>query len=465
MTLFPKKNASAFLILALALSLTAVSTVHDAYAQNATGQLRRTLWIPQIYALAFGATAQANSPQLARSAASELSLTSGALRITAATPLIFEGSTDDANETSIAVTDPTADNVFTLPDVVSDTFTFIGATQTLVAKTLTSPIFGTSVVLDQTTEDYTLTWDDPAAARAISIPDPLGTDVFVFADMIQTLLAKTLTNPIIAVANPLEGAVSNQPRWMYKLVEHGDMTTAGTADTFTVFTLPANTIIYDVIGNVTAAWAGTGPVSAAVCSVGTSGGSANDLSLDDEFFAVQAVYELHDATASGGKGTLIMDSTDKFAPHFASSAATIEIQCDMTAAATADTFTLWTLPANTMIHDVMATVVTGWSGGSISAAVASVGSQAGPANGFALDDNFFSTGTRYELHDATAIGGKGIRLFDTTDKFAPFMFLAGGVIELQMDLTGDDHANATAGQARIYILVSQPLANTTIEAN
>ena len=138
---------------------------------------------------------------------------------------------------------------------------------------------------------------------------------------------------------------------------------------------------------------------------------------------------------------------------------------DMMAGQPADTFTLWTLPANTMIHDVMGEVVTGWSGGSISAAVCSVGTAAGSANDLTLDDDFFATGTRYELHDATASGGKGIRLFDATDKFAPYMFLAGGVIEIQCDLTGDDHIFATAGQARIQIFVSQPLGNTTTEAN
>lgn len=138
---------------------------------------------------------------------------------------------------------------------------------------------------------------------------------------------------------------------------------------------------------------------------------------------------------------------------------------DMTAASTADTFILWTLPANTMIHDVVGFVQTGWSGGFISAAVASVGTQSGADNDLALDDNFFNAATRYELHDATANGGKGALLFDATDKFAPYMFVAGGVIELQMDLTDDNHTNATAGQARIYILVSQPLSNTTIEAN
>ncbi len=138
---------------------------------------------------------------------------------------------------------------------------------------------------------------------------------------------------------------------------------------------------------------------------------------------------------------------------------------DMTAAATADTFTLWSLPSNTMIHDVVGTVVTGWSGGTISAAVCSVGTAAGAANDLALDDNFFAAATVYELHDATASGGKGTLLFDTTDKFAPSMFVAGGVVEIQCDLTGDNHVNATAGQARIYILVSQPLGNTATEAN
>ena len=139
---------------------------------------------------------------------------------------------------------------------------------------------------------------------------------------------------------------------------------------------------------------------------------------------------------------------------------------DLVAAGTADDFVLWTLPANTMIHDVVGTVVAAWAGtGPVSAAVCSVGTAAGPANGLALDDNFFATGTRYELHDGTATGGKGSVLFDSTDKFAPHLLLAGGDIEIQCDLTGGNHDTTSAGQARIYILVSQPLGNTTTEAN
>jgi hypothetical protein len=163
-----------------------------------------------------------------------------------------------------------------------------------------------------------------------------------------------------ALKNPLEGTLSNVPRWILKVVDHTDMTAGATADTFTLLTLPANTMIHDVVGTVVTAWEADVGLSAAVCSVGTAGGSANDLTLDDNFFAIATVYELHDATASGGKGAL---------------------------------------------------------------------------------------------------------LFDSTDKFAPFMLVASGDIEIQCDLTGDDHADTNAGQARIYILVSQPLGNTTTEAN
>jgi hypothetical protein len=61
---------------------------------------------------------------------------------------------------------------------------------------LLGPYMQTAIILEQTSFDYTLTWADPAAARAISIPDPGGTDVFVFRDD-----TATLTNKTIAAAN------------------------------------------------------------------------------------------------------------------------------------------------------------------------------------------------------------------------------------------------------------------------
>ena len=56
----------------------------------------------------------------------------------------------------------------------------------------------TSAILGQTTANYTLTWANPAAARAISIADPGGTDVFTFNAATQTLTNKTLTSPVLS---------------------------------------------------------------------------------------------------------------------------------------------------------------------------------------------------------------------------------------------------------------------------
>jgi hypothetical protein len=74
------------------------------------------------------------------------------------------------------------------------------------AFSLTSATFATSSIFQQTTANYTLTWANPAGARAISIVDPGGTDVFVFRDMAQTLLNKTLTSPTMTA--PVLGAAT-----------------------------------------------------------------------------------------------------------------------------------------------------------------------------------------------------------------------------------------------------------------
>ena len=71
--------------------------------------------------------------------------------------LIFEGATDDSYETTIQVTDPTADRTFTLPNADGDVV-LITAAQTMSSKTFpsttsTSPVLNTSVsgsaVLDE----------------------------------------------------------------------------------------------------------------------------------------------------------------------------------------------------------------------------------------------------------------------------------------------------------------------------
>jgi len=59
--------------------------------------------------------------------------------------IIFEGATDDSFETTLSVTDPTADRTLTLPNATG-TVSLIDATETLTNKTLTSPTITSGVL-------------------------------------------------------------------------------------------------------------------------------------------------------------------------------------------------------------------------------------------------------------------------------------------------------------------------------
>lgn len=56
----------------------------------------------------------------------------------------------------------------------------------------------TSLVLGQAAGNYTVTWANPAAARAISFEDPGGTDILVYKAATQTLTNKTVTAPVLS---------------------------------------------------------------------------------------------------------------------------------------------------------------------------------------------------------------------------------------------------------------------------
>ena len=59
--------------------------------------------------------------------------------------IIFEGATADEYETTLAVTDPTADRTITLPNLTG-TVSLITATETLTNKTLTTPTITTPTI-------------------------------------------------------------------------------------------------------------------------------------------------------------------------------------------------------------------------------------------------------------------------------------------------------------------------------
>ena len=65
--------------------------------------------------------------------------------------LVFEGATANDFETTIQVTDPTADRTITLPDLTG-TISLLDAVETLSNKTLSSPVATTSLTLNATAE-------------------------------------------------------------------------------------------------------------------------------------------------------------------------------------------------------------------------------------------------------------------------------------------------------------------------
>ena len=133
---------------------------------------------------------------------------------TFASQIVFEGSTDDAYETTLAVTDPTADRTITFPDA-SGTVVTTTASQTLTNKTLTSPTINagtfsgtftgtmdaTSLVLSGASplvfegasadaHETTLGIVDPTADRTVSLPN--ATDTLVGKATTDTLTNKTI---------------------------------------------------------------------------------------------------------------------------------------------------------------------------------------------------------------------------------------------------------------------------------
>ena len=161
--------------------------------------------------------------------------------------ITFEGATDNAFETTVAVTDPTADRTITLPDATG-TVVLLDATQTLTNKTLTSPtlttpnigvasgtsltltgdltVQGTTTTIDSTTiavktafvfegataNDFetTLTVTDPTADRTLTLPD--ATDTIVGRETTDTLTNKSISlgsNTITSTLAQLNTAVSD----------------------------------------------------------------------------------------------------------------------------------------------------------------------------------------------------------------------------------------------------------------
>jgi hypothetical protein len=84
---------------------------------------------------------------------------------------------------------------FNNPILNNATFNTSTATSWLIiTPTIQAPIFTTQPITLAGTFNYSLSWANPAAARAISIVDPGGTDSFAWVNAVQTIKNKTFDN-------------------------------------------------------------------------------------------------------------------------------------------------------------------------------------------------------------------------------------------------------------------------------
>jgi hypothetical protein len=117
--------------------------------------------------------------------------------------IVLEGTTDDAFEMSLSGGDPTADRTVTLPDVTGTVITTgnLTAITTLTSPTITGAIFndGSVVFEGVTANDFetTLAITDPTADRTITFPDSTGT-VALTSEVINNTLTTTTGDTIYA---------------------------------------------------------------------------------------------------------------------------------------------------------------------------------------------------------------------------------------------------------------------------
>jgi hypothetical protein len=257
--------------------------------------------------------------------------------INATTGIIFEGLTADAHETTLTVTDPTADRTITFPDAtgtvqlrvtdVSDTEigylngvtsaiqtqlddkSTASKTETLTNKTITSP-----VISSITNGAATLTLPTSTGTIALTTDIPSGV---VTETGTQTLTNKTLTSPVItgAVFNDgsivFEGATANDHETTFTITDPTADRTITFPDATGTVALTAN--VAALTGaTFTGAVSGTDLTLSGNLTVNGTTTTINSttLAVDDKNITLGDVDTPSDVTADGG-GITLKGATDK----------------------------------------------------------------------------------------------------------------------------------------------------------
>ena len=177
-------------------------------------------------------------------------------------------------------------------------------TQTLTNKTLTSPIVSglivsdASIILEGATAnnfETTLTVTDPTADRTITFPDATGTvaltsDITVTASSTDTLTNKTLTDAKINLA--INGQTGTT--YTFALTDNGKFVTASNASAITVTIPPASSVAYATGAQINIIQKGAGQVTFAQGSgvtIRSVGATATAPALRAQYSSATCVYE------------------------------------------------------------------------------------------------------------------------------------------------------------------------------
>ena len=245
--------------------------------------------------------------------------------------IIFEGATANDFETTLTVVDPTADRTITFPDATG-TVVLADSTNTLTNKTLTSPIVSglslsdASIVFEGATandHETTLTVTDPTADRTITFPDATGT--VALAENVAALSGATFTGNISiptqitfegTTANDFETVIAVTDPTSDRVIVFPDLTgtVVTTGDTGSVTNLMlAGSIANDKLSNSAITINGTSTSLGGSRTLGTddvSEGSTNKYFTDE-----RAQDAIATAIAAGTHTNITItydDSTNKF---------------------------------------------------------------------------------------------------------------------------------------------------------
>ena len=118
-----------------------------------------------------------------------------------ASPLVFEGATANSFETTFAITDPTADRTVTIQDA-SGTVAYLTDITGGGASEFSTVVVNTSIIFEGSTDDgneTTLVASDPNADRTITLPNATGT--IVLKDTTDTLTNKSIDSDNNTITN------------------------------------------------------------------------------------------------------------------------------------------------------------------------------------------------------------------------------------------------------------------------